>query len=96
MHLLQAYFEIREEKNKQQEQPDMNVIRKILFWDTDINKINWKEQYRSIIERIFERGNDEEKTEILKFYGKEKIREVTGSDKISGNQLALMRNINPR
>ena len=92
MHLLQAYYEIQNEKTKQQEHPDMTIIRKILFWDTDINKINWNEQYKTIIERIFERGNDEEKNEILRFYGKEKIKKVTGSDKISGNKLPVMRN----
>lgn len=93
MHLLQAYFEIQNEKYKQQEHPDMTVIRKILFWDTDIDKINWRAQYKSIIERIFERGNDDEKIEILRFYGKEKIKMVTGSDKIQGNKLPVMRNI---
>lgn len=93
MHLLQAWFEIKEEQNRQQDRPDMNIIRKILFWDTDINKINWKDQYKSIIERVFERGNDAEKAEMLNFYGKEKIKAVTGSDKIAGNQLPVMRNI---
>jgi len=93
MYLLQAWFEIKEEQNRQQERPDMNVIRKILFWDTDIDKINWKDQYKSIIERVFERGNDAEKAEMLNFYGKEKIKAVTGSDKITGNQLPVMRNI---
>lgn len=93
MHLLQAWFEIKEEQNRQQERPDMNVIRKILFWDTDIDKINWKDQYKSIIERVFERGNESEKAEVLRFYGKEKIKAVTGSDKIMGNQLPVMRHI---
>ena len=93
MHLLQAWFEIRQEQNRQQDRPDMNIIRKILFWDTDIDKINWKDQYKSIIERVFERGNDAEKAEMLNFYGKEKIKAVTGSDKIAGNQLPVMRNI---
>ncbi len=93
MHILQAYFEIQNEKIKQQDHPDLSVIRKILFWDTDINKIDWLNQYKSVIERVFERGNDEEKKEILRFYGKDKIKEVTGSTKIKGNSLQVMRNI---
>jgi plasmid maintenance system antidote protein VapI len=93
MHLLQAYFEIEKEKHKQQDHPDLSVIRKILFWDTDFEQINWKEQYKSIIERVFERGNNEEKQEILNFYGKEKVKSITGSDKIKGNSLPVMRNI---
>jgi len=93
MHLLQAYFEIEKEKHKQQDHPDLSVIRKILFWDTDFDQINWKDQYKSIIERVFERGNNEEKQEILNFYGKEKVKFITGSDKIAGNSLPVMRNI---
>ncbi|MGN6646989.1 MAG: DUF6922 domain-containing protein, partial [Cytophaga sp.] len=87
MHLLQAYYEIEQEKQKinAQNHPDFTIIRKILFWDTDINKIDWQKHYRAVIERIFQRGNDEEKQELLRFYGKSKIKEVTGSAKISGN-----------
>ncbi len=96
MHLLQAYFEIEREKHKQQDHPDLTIIRKILFWDTDFDQINWKDQYRSIIERVFERGNDEEKQEILNFYGKEKVKSIIGSDKIAGNNLPVMRNIKPK
>jgi len=96
MHLLQAYFEIEKEKHKQQDHPDFSIIRKILFWDTDFDQIKWKDQYKSIIERVFERGNDEEKQEILNFYGKEKVKSITGSDKIAGNSLPVMRNIKPK
>lgn len=92
MHILQAYYEIKIEKQKYnlQNRPDLTIIRKILFWDTDINKIDWQKQYKAVIERIFQRGNDEEKKEILKFYGKEKIKAITGSTKISGNSLPIM------
>jgi len=93
MHLLQAYFEIEKEKHKQQDHPDLSIIRKILFWDTDFDQINWKNQYKSIIERVFERGNDEEKQEILNFYGKDKVKSITGSGKIAGNSLPVMRSI---
>jgi len=45
------------------------LIRKVLFWDTDIHKIDWQQHRRAVIERIFEHGNDEEKMEIRRFYG---------------------------
>jgi len=94
MHILQAYYEIEieKQKNNQHHHPDLNIIRKILFWDTDIAKIDWQKQYKAVIERVFERGNDEEKKEILRFYGKNKIKKITGSEEITGNSLPLMRN----
>lgn len=92
MFILQAYYEIKKEKQKTQSgiHPDLSIIRKILFWDTDISKIDWQKQYKSVIQRTFERGNDEEKKEILRFYGKQKIRAVTGSPDVPGNQLPLI------
>lgn len=87
MLILQAYYEIKKEKLKTElrQQPDLSIIREILFWDTDINKIDWERQYKYVIKRIFERGNSEEKKEALKFYGADKVEEITGSDGIAGN-----------
>ncbi|UKJ06748.1 DUF6922 domain-containing protein [Solitalea lacus] len=92
MLILQAFYEIKMEKQKELKslQPDLKKFRKILFWDTEINKIDWQKQYKPIIQHIFERGNDVEKKEILRFYGKEKIREITGSDKVTGNRILLL------
>ncbi|MEQ7801811.1 plasmid maintenance system antidote protein [Pedobacter sp. ASV1-7] len=92
MFLLQAYYAIKLEQQKDQFKlrPDLHVIRKILFWDTDISKIDWQKQYRSVIQRIFERGNDQEKKEILNFYGEEKVKEVTGRSSVSGNSLPVL------
>lgn len=94
MYLLQAYYETKleldKEKDKDSEKPDLSLLRKALFWDTEIDKIDWKRQYKAVIQRIFERGNDQEKAEILKFYGKEKIKEVTGKSTIKDNTLEIM------
>lgn len=51
-----------------------------------------KKHYKWVIERVFERGTDEEKKEILRFYGTNKIKAITGSGEISGKSLGLMRN----
>ncbi len=73
--LLQTYFDINEEKNKQnQNTPKLSLLRKSLFWDTDINKIDWSKQYKAVIQRIFERGNEAEKDEVIRFYGQEKVK----------------------
>lgn len=95
MLLLQAYYEIKREQQKDNSEarPDLSIIRKTLFWDTDINKIDWDKQYKAVIQRVFERGNDNEKTEILKFYGERKIKEVTGSAQITNNTMPVMGHI---
>jgi len=56
--------------------PNLALIRKALFWDTDINKIDWNKQYKAVIQRVFERGNEEEKLEIKRFYGNNVVEKV--------------------
>lgn len=75
---LQVYHDIKEEKRKQQQhlRPNLSLIRRGLFWDTDINKIEWLNQSRSVIERILERGNDQEIAEIKRFYGESAVNAV--------------------
>ncbi|RYD76771.1 MAG: plasmid maintenance system antidote protein [Sphingobacteriales bacterium] len=95
MLLLQTYYEIKNEQQKAntKEIPDLSIIRKTLFWDTDIAGIDWKKQYKAVIKRVFERGNDEEKQEILKFYGQDKIKAITGKTDIVNNSLTVMGHI---
>ncbi|MBT2562878.1 plasmid maintenance system antidote protein [Pedobacter sp. ISL-68] len=78
MLILQAYYEIQKEKDKQNaaDKPDLSIIRKILFWDTDFDKINWKSQYKSVIQRVLERGNSDEKNELIRYYGQGLVNEV--------------------
>ncbi|MDC8105025.1 helix-turn-helix domain-containing protein [Chryseobacterium sp. B21-037] len=71
--LLQTYYNIEKEKKKEKISPDLSLIRNILFWDTSIEQIDWQKQSRAVIERIFEKGNDDEKNEITRFYGKAKV-----------------------
>lgn len=75
--LLQTYFDINEEKSKlKQNTPNLLILRKSLFWDTEINNIDWSKKYRAVIQRIFERGNESEKDEIIRFYGAEKVNKT--------------------
>jgi plasmid maintenance system antidote protein VapI len=75
--VLQAYYEIAREKKKHRvKHPDLSKIRKILFWDTSFDKIDWVKHKISIIKRVFQRGNEEEKKEIRKFYGSDTIDSV--------------------
>ena len=79
--VLQVYYDIELEKKKQSKSqknttPNIELLRPILFWDTDMNKIDWQKQKKAIIKRIFERGNDMEKNEITRFYGTETINSI--------------------
>lgn len=79
--VLQVYYDIELEKKKQNKSqknlmPHIELLRPVLFWDTDMNKIDWQKQKRAIIKRIFERGNDMEKKEIERFYGTETINSI--------------------
>lgn len=73
--ILQASYEVKKlAKHDKNVTPELNKIRKILFWDTDFNKIDWVRNQSAIIKRIFERGNEMEIKEIISFYGEEAIR----------------------
>lgn len=81
--ILQVYYDIEEEKRRQNtEHPDLTKLRSILFWDTKMEKINWEKQKKAVIKRVFERGNEIEKKEITRFYGKETVNEIL---KLYGN-----------
>ena len=49
--------------------PNLSLIRKSVFWDTDISQIDWDKQKNAVIRRIMERGNTLEIHEIKQFYG---------------------------
>lgn len=73
--LLQTYFDIKEEKSKaKQNTPDLTLLRKSLFWDTDISKIDWQKESVAVIKRVFERGNAIEMEEIKRFYNIDQIK----------------------
>ncbi len=88
--LLQAYSDIEQEKKKRalQNKPDLLKLRPALFWDTDINSINWEKNKAAIIKRIFERGNEQELEEIIGFYGKNEIEKVLRKLKDSSPNIA--------
>ncbi|MGJ1196417.1 helix-turn-helix transcriptional regulator [Sphingobacterium spiritivorum] len=75
--ILQAYYDIQKIKEKEiKRTPDLHILSKALFWDTDIRHIDWKRQYRAVIQRVFERGNENDKNEIVRFYGAEKVKQA--------------------
>ncbi len=72
--LLQASYDIRQVLSSEKKQtPNLNKIRKVLFWDTSLDKIDWGKYKKSVIQRVLERGNEAEINEIIAFYGREII-----------------------
>lgn len=75
--ILQVYYDIEQEKKKQNKlRTDLPQLRPVLFWDTKINTIDWEKQKKAIIKRVFERGNEMEKNEIIRFYGVQTVDEI--------------------
>lgn len=71
---LQLYYDIKEIKRRQYRlHPDFTKLRRVLFWDTKMENIDWKKQKNAVIKRVFERGNEIEKKEIVQFYGRENV-----------------------
>jgi len=68
---LQAYYnafeyKLQEEKVLVSGTPD---IRKIVFWDTIFDRLDWGRYRDTIIQRVLEYGSEDEKEEIARFYG---------------------------
>ncbi|MDR1402302.1 MAG: HigA family addiction module antidote protein [Tannerellaceae bacterium] len=68
--ILQDYYQIAVFKKKQSKKKYTHSpnVRKSLFWDTDFNKIDWEKYRKAVINRVWERGNQEEKEDIARFY----------------------------
>ena len=61
-----------------------NVARpslpKVLFWDLEFDKIDWRRSYRMIIERVLDKGNVAEWEEMIRFYGRGNVINALKND----------------
>ena len=71
LYTLQSLYDVQQYRNKIAAEAisDVPNVRRILFWDVDFDSINWGWRKRFVISRILERGTEEEKIEIARFYG---------------------------
>jgi len=53
------------------------IIRRHLLWEYNWEKIDFTKLAIVVIERVIERGNFNEWREIIRFYGKARIEEIT-------------------
>lgn len=83
---LQIYYDIAEEKRKVTATncPDLSKFRSTIFWDTKIENIDFVNHRSYVINRVLERGNEDEICEIVKFYGRDVI--IASLRKISNAQ----------
>ena len=72
--------------------PDRSKFRKTLFWDTDLDALDWQHNSEWIIHRVFDYGNATEIKEAIRFYGRKKIIDVLRGVKDPWNE--KIRNIN--
>lgn len=71
LNMLQGYYDVQQYHAKKVSETVSGIpdVRRILFWDTDFDCINWGKNKNFVISRILERGNEDEKREIAKYYG---------------------------
>jgi plasmid maintenance system antidote protein VapI len=52
---LQLYYDIKilKQEESAKHKPDLSKFRKVIFWDTDIEKNDWTKNKRAVIERVF-------------------------------------------
>ncbi len=81
---LQTFYDIARHKEQKASETADGVpnIRRILFWDTDFDRIDWGTYKKYVIGRVLERGTKEEINEIGRFY------------KMSPSELEEYRNLN--
>lgn len=72
--------------------PDLTRYRKALFWDTDVEQLDWNKNSHWIIQRVFEYGNEDEIQETIRFYGKESVEDTLA--KVSDERKVDNRNAN--
>lgn len=76
--LLQASYEVKTLLNQNNENSIIEQFRASLFWDTAIEKIDSTHHKRAIIQRVLERGNEEEIEKLVTHYGLEEIKQEIG------------------
>ena len=48
-------------------------LPKVLFWEFDFDQLDWVRSYKTIIERVIDKGSQAEWEEMIRFYGKEYV-----------------------
>lgn len=80
-------------KEQLKHRPDLSLFRKAIFWDVDLDHLDWIVNEKWIIQRVFEYGNEKEIEAIIRFYGKNIVSASLASVKTRWNSDRRMHNI---
>jgi len=62
---------------KSVKRPDLPMV---LFWDFDFEKLDWSRSYKTIIERVLDKGSSLDWEEMVRFYGRENVVKALTQD----------------
>ncbi len=78
---LQLEFEIwNAARSFQAVPPELQTLRRSLFWDTTWEKLDWERNSDAIIRRVQEYGSPSEKDLVVAYYGQEKVEQALAAD----------------
>ena len=78
--LLQTYYELKVAQSKVKTSPPFQ-FRSVLFWDVDPNELDFEQNKKFIILRIFERGNGNEIKAVIDHYGRDQVSVILKGSK---------------
>jgi hypothetical protein len=62
---------LRRSKHPEPDKPD---LPRRLFWEMRYDELRWRVCHRFVIERVLDWGNDEERDELIRYYGRSLVR----------------------
>ncbi|MBC6113220.1 hypothetical protein H7U22_22680, partial [Pedobacter sp. CCM 8938] len=72
--------EIRIERQSLIQKVRRTDLPRVLFWDLDFDKLDWNRNYRTIMERVLDKGSPKDWEEMIRFYGREKVINALKND----------------
>jgi plasmid maintenance system antidote protein VapI len=67
--IIQTYHLLRQETAGSKTNRTLPKIRRIVFWDIDMDTLDWNRNKDFIVKRVNERGNAEEIKAVNEYYG---------------------------
>lgn len=55
-------------------------LPKVLFWDFEYDKMDWNRSYKTIMERVLDKGSERDWEEMIRFYGRENVIKALKED----------------
>jgi len=55
-------------------------LPRVLFWDLDYDKLDWNRSYKTIMERVLDKGGEMDWEEMIRFYGRENVMKALKED----------------